>query len=136
MTDLQPCPFCGSPAQLEEDSDHHGEWFNLGCSRHWDNPAVKEADKCCGGRIWYTADPSEQAEAIKQWNTRYAPMENAGVAATVDYLLRQMKQVNGPCQTIMWESPDGQGGQFSDKAVALRCWMDRALAAFNPTRES
>ncbi len=63
---LLPCPFCGAQASLEQDSDHHGDWFNLGCSRHWG--AVD--DGCCGGRLWYTADPSELEGAIAAWNRR------------------------------------------------------------------
>lgn len=68
MSDLKPCPFCGSPAQLERDSDHHGSWFNLGCSQHWGR--VKREDACIGGRLWYTADPEELPKAIDAWNTR------------------------------------------------------------------
>lgn len=65
---LKPCPFCGSPAELEEDSDHHGKWFNLGCSNHWG----KRSDEkhCIGARIFYTAAPKEKSGAIEKWNTR------------------------------------------------------------------
>lgn len=66
--ELRPCPFCGAPAELEHDNDHHGEWFNLGCSRHWDR--VDNDEHCPAGRLWYTAEPSEEAEAIRRWNTR------------------------------------------------------------------
>lgn len=69
-TVLKPCPFCGAAAELEEDNDHHGEWFNLGCSMHWGNLAVKDEDDCCGGRIWYTEPLEEKEAAIKEWNTR------------------------------------------------------------------
>lgn len=65
---LKPCPFCGSPAELEQDSDHHGEWFNLGCSNHWGR--VKEDERCPGGRIWYTEDPDSMPAAIAAWNRR------------------------------------------------------------------
>jgi hypothetical protein len=66
---LKPCPFCGSDAELERDSDHHGEWFNLGCSRHWGRVPDPD-DRCPGGRIWYTEDPEELEGAIAAWNTR------------------------------------------------------------------
>lgn len=66
--ELKPCPFCGAPAELEEDSDHHGEWFNLGCSNHWGK--IDPDDACCGARLWYTAEPSEKAKAIAAWNRR------------------------------------------------------------------
>jgi hypothetical protein len=67
-----PCPFCGAPASIEHDSDHHGEWFNLGCSKHWG--AVGDPDKACpAGRLWYTEDPDKEAEAIATWNRRALP---------------------------------------------------------------
>ena len=76
---LMNCPFCGSPAELERDSDHHGEWFNLGCSRHFD--AVPDPDKSCpGGRIWYTEELDNEEAAITAWNTR-APSDAALVEA-------------------------------------------------------
>lgn len=73
MTDLKPCPFCGSPAELERHSDHHGGWFNLGCSRHWGNVDPKNVDPdaaCIAGRMFYTEDPDNEAKAIAAWNTR------------------------------------------------------------------
>ena len=51
------------------------------------------------------------------------------VKETVMYLMGQLKPVVGPCNTPMWESPDGRGGQFADPKVALRCWLDRAEGA-------
>lgn len=75
MSDLKPCPFCGSPAELEHASDHHGEWFNLGCSKHWGNVPVDDA--CPAGRMWYTADPSDETKAIAAWNTRAQEPSNA-----------------------------------------------------------
>ena len=75
MMDLRPCPFCGSPAELERASDHHGEWFNLGCSRHWGN--VNPDDACPAGRLWYTEDPEKEAAAIEAWNRR-APHAQEG----------------------------------------------------------
>lgn len=67
--DLLNCPFCGAPAELERITDHHGEWFNLGCSRHWG--AVEDPDvRCPAGRIWYTSEPEEESAAIAAWNRR------------------------------------------------------------------
>lgn len=65
---LKPCPFCGSAAELVRDNDHHGEWFNLGCSQHWGRVDPDEA--CPAGRMWYTAEPAEEAKAIAAWNRR------------------------------------------------------------------
>ena len=88
--ELRECPFCGSPAELERDSDHHGEWFNLGCSRHWGR-SVDAAIKCPGGRIWYTAVPEELPAAISAWNRRAHVPAGAGevkeVAITPDGLM-------------------------------------------------
>jgi hypothetical protein len=67
---IKPCPFCGSEAELEHGSDHHGQWFNLGCSRHWGNVDPDRA--CVGGRLWYTETEKSEAEAIAAWNTRQA----------------------------------------------------------------
>jgi hypothetical protein len=69
--ELLPCPFCGSPAEIEHGSDHHGEYFNLGCSRHWgraQNP--DRTNTCIAGRIFYTEIDVSKAQAIAAWNTR------------------------------------------------------------------
>ena len=97
--ELKACWCCSAPALLERDGDHHGEWFNLGCSRHWE--AVPDrAEACPAGRIWYTADPSEMNAAITAWNTRpreaelEAALEEAKgalevfIADEVDYMTR------------------------------------------------
>jgi hypothetical protein len=69
--ELLPCPFCGSPADLERDSDHHGEWFNLGCSRHWGKVIdPSSANTCLAGRIFYTEAGRCEGEAIAAWNRR------------------------------------------------------------------
>lgn len=69
---LLPCPFCGSPAELEKDSDHHGEWFNLGCSRHW---GKDDKNHCIGGLIFYTESELTVAEGIRLWNERSDAIE-------------------------------------------------------------
>lgn len=97
--ELLGCPFCGSPAELEHGSDHHGEWFNLGCSRHWG----KNPDNVCpGARIWYTEIPEKEADAIKKWNTRLTLPTDA-----VERLARKLHEIYkryipGSGQT--WES--------------------------------
>lgn len=73
MPELAPCPFCGEPAELTRDSDHHGEWFNLGCSQHWHRV---DPDKACpAGLLWYTAEPEGEAKAIDAWNRRTLPAD-------------------------------------------------------------
>jgi len=68
--ELKPCPFCGANAELERESDHHGEWFNLGCSSHFG----KTDAPCIAGRIIYTQDLPEMESAIAAWNRR-APIQ-------------------------------------------------------------
>lgn len=64
---LLPCPFCGSPAEIERENDHHGSWFNLGCSRHWGKGTDNQ---CIAGRLWYTETETPEAEAVAAWNRR------------------------------------------------------------------
>lgn len=68
---LKPCPFCGFPAELEHGSDHHGTWFNLGCSRHWGHQRNPDnTNTCIAGRMFYAETDVSEAEAIAAWNTR------------------------------------------------------------------
>lgn len=60
---LLPCPFCGSPAALAEESDHHGAFFTLGCSRR----------ECRAALLVYTAPAAEEGAAVAWWNTRTPP---------------------------------------------------------------
>lgn len=90
--ELLPCPFCGGPASIERGSDHHGEWFNLGCAKHWG--AVKDKGaRCIGGRLFYTAPLEDMADAIAAWNRR-APQAAApgGVAPTPSLDLAELRE--------------------------------------------
>ena len=60
--DLKPCPFCGAPASLEIDSDHHGVYYNLGCS-------IKG---CLARWVCYTEDSDIRSieTAVNLWNKR------------------------------------------------------------------
>ncbi len=58
--ELKSCPFCGEEAVYEENNDHHGDWFNLGCAR----------EKCHAHNAFYTEDLSESKQAIEAWNNR------------------------------------------------------------------
>jgi len=94
---LAPCPFCGAPAELEHGSDHHGEWFNLGCSRHWGkNPD----DRCVAGRLWYTETETPEAEAISAWNRRAAPAVPDGWRPSDDQIKRMVDRF------LTWRLPD------------------------------
>ena len=68
--ELLPCPFCGCDAVEERDSDHHGEWFNLGCS----------SQTCHAYRLFYTAEIDELPIAVEWWNTR-----TANILLTTDF---------------------------------------------------
>lgn len=57
---LKPCPFCGKPAQLIEDADHHGGFFELGCPD----------TECPAHWTFYTDPIDERDAAIAKWNTR------------------------------------------------------------------
>ena len=114
---LLACPFCGSPAELERDNDHHGEWFNLGCSRHWGN--VDPDDACIGGRVFYTEDPEKEASAIEAWNTRalsqqQRPTEDEIVAAALGK--KSADLLEGLCAWLLHrfgpDSPEGHEAAF------------------------
>jgi hypothetical protein len=57
---LKSCPFCGKRAELIEDMDHHGEWFDLGCSD----------EECIVKKVFYRQPVDHLAAAIEAWNTR------------------------------------------------------------------
>ena len=99
MTDAQevlaPCPFCGSEAELERDSDHHGEWFNLGCSRHWGKQRDPSPENTCiAGRMFYTETDRSEADAIAAWNTRAIQPELDALRAELERVRAAIKWVN------------------------------------------
>lgn len=59
--ELLPCPFCGKPARLDMEGDHHGGFFSLGCC----------ADRCPGRYVYYTESIDCLDTAIARWNTRH-----------------------------------------------------------------
>lgn len=68
--ELLPCPFCGGEARLIKESDHHGEFYELGC---------KDVS-CLGHWAYYTESPLQTPilVAINKWNTRATPKPVAG----------------------------------------------------------
>lgn len=56
-----PIPSCGCKAILKEENDHHGDFYELGCSN----------EKCALNWLYYTQDPEEISvdEAVKVWNS-------------------------------------------------------------------
>ena len=59
---LKNCAHCGRKASLIIDEDHHGKWFNLGCSG--------KIGECNFRDIFYTCSLDELPKAILEWNTR------------------------------------------------------------------
>lgn len=58
--ELKPCPFCGADGEITYDQDHHGIWFNAGCSN----------SLCRAYNVYYTEDVEKVPEFIFWWNTR------------------------------------------------------------------
>jgi hypothetical protein len=51
----------------------------------------------------------------------------AGYGQDRQPIMQNLRKVKGPLNTEMWEAPDGQGGQFADPSVALKCWQARVI---------
>lgn len=82
--ELKPCPLCNSPALLERDNDHHGAWFNLGCSV---GPNHAGDGACILYHAVYTEDAENEAETILAWNQRpySSRQEGAGGGEPVEH---------------------------------------------------
>ncbi len=74
--ELKPCPFCGSAGLLEENEDHHGKYFSLGCSKIREHHNQRN---CIGSWVFYTESIKETpiSSAISLWNTRAELGKNA-----------------------------------------------------------
>ena len=61
MITLKPCPMCGKEAKFVRNNDHHGDYFDLGCS-----------DKECLLHRLIMDQPSEgyEQEVCLRWNRR------------------------------------------------------------------
>lgn len=122
--ELLPCPFCGSQAEIETDSDHHGEWFNLGCSKHWGK--VKESP-CAAGRMWYTETEVPLAKAVEIWNRRALPSSANDRDGERYRWLRDIAQQNTAYDVY------GGGGHWSigfhspDSSLDLDAAIDKAM---------
>ena len=66
MSELKPCPFCGSEANLET-----LEGYCTNCMNNPDDYAVQ-----CNDCVSSTDRYSVPEEAIKAWNTRATPPED------------------------------------------------------------
>ena len=57
---LKNCPFCNRETVYEQESDHHGEFFQLGCP-----------DRECPAYWTYYTEPIENKDkSIAAWNQR------------------------------------------------------------------
>lgn len=73
-TQLKDCPFCGRTAYLQVESDHHGEFFSLGCGVKFHARGIgSDEEVVCPGHVPYYTEPIENLKtAIERWNTRTA----------------------------------------------------------------
>lgn len=60
--DMKPCPFCGKPAKLQVETDHHGDYYFLGCS---DENCIAHTIMLC-----IPVDDMPISEAAEHWNRR------------------------------------------------------------------
>lgn len=62
---LKPCPYCNEKAKIIKETDHHGEYYNLGCS----------FSECIAADAFYTETEVPLEDAILRWNSR--PIEDS-----------------------------------------------------------
>lgn len=130
--ELKPCPFCGAPAELEQGSDHHGAWFNLGCSRHWGH--VRNPDytnTCIAGRIFYTETDVPLSDAITAWNIR----AQSDAAALVEALAKRRPFVMEQVDAGVW-SLVLRFGKGIDSNQAMRETADVVRAALSACEQA
>jgi hypothetical protein len=97
MSDLKPCPFCGSPGSLFASSDHSGAWEG-GCS----------GEGCVANDLVW--DTSKEL-AVATWNRRASPQ------AERDDVLAAARRMLGSIE------PDGSyavDGYYKDAALVAR----------------
>ncbi|PXW67867.1 hypothetical protein C7451_1233 [Blastomonas natatoria] len=119
--ELKPCAHCGAPAELEQGSDHHGSWFNLGCSRHWGHQRNPDhTNTCIAGRIFYTETEVPLAEAIALWNTRAGLPTQTDLTALVAALTliasgctTRPEDVGNP--TVLWMQKEARAALASSE---------------------
>lgn len=125
-SELKPCPFCRAPAELEQGSDHHGAWFNLGCSRHWGHQRNPDhTNTCIAGRIFYTETEMPLSDAIAVWNTRAASQQDKLIEAAYGehgWRRREMQRIGAAISTRNWPALEQAYNELRDK-------MDRAALA-------
>jgi hypothetical protein len=68
--ELEECPFCGEPAKLVKDEDHHGQFFSLGCSSAVKHTMDGFHMHCPAVELFYTEEIAYLETAIKLWNNR------------------------------------------------------------------
>ena len=81
MSDLKPCPFCGSEARLLDDTSHSTAVW-VGCA----------TIGCFGHDQW----EETEAEAIAAWNRRAAMPEVEALRAEVEWLRHQINEASDP----------------------------------------
>lgn len=118
MTDLKPCPFCGSLPRIDEHVSGTAIWFVITC-----NPG-------CGlmleGRHEYAgalhATSTARAKAIEVWNRRPPTAAEAGVAASPE--VKALCEIHG---LLLAARNDGVG--FIDARGHAWDWAEAILNA-------
>jgi hypothetical protein len=72
MSELKPCPFCGSEAKLFRDAGNEvwPQSWNVACTKCWCS-----GKKFIGSSTWAVVkkeDQAAEANAVREWNTRAA----------------------------------------------------------------
>ena len=116
---LKPCPFCGKPAILKIEDDHHGEFFELGCP-----------DKECVGNWAFYTEPIENLDAsVKAWNTR-AESELLTAANEMEEALKDLIEHIDACNESDLLNCDDDPHPPS----VFRCYADLAQAKLDRFR--
>lgn len=64
MNKLKPCPFCGGEAVLETTGSNDAGWYSF--------VECETCESINGSRLNHYAMEDSEAEALKNWNTRYS----------------------------------------------------------------
>lgn len=104
---LLPCPFCGSPAEVEHSAD--GESVSVGCT----------ADGCPAGP-WVGEQRWREPAAIAAWNTRTGSKHDAYMIA-----VRKNRDLSATIERLA-----GALRELLDPRLDPSAWYDREAEAF------
>jgi len=112
MSALLPCPFCGSPAEVNE----WGGGFV---------PACSYLDSCCSGRM-----SGDKEKAIGRWNTRTQPAPDPLLDQMAEALQKSRKHADD------WRAEYSSAGIAADPELDSDiAEIDAALSAYDARRK-